>query len=353
VRHATANIGFTFAQSEPKFARWLSAFALGLTLLTGARASHAGAAGVDEATPAQQRAVRNKLSEGQKLLKAGKIEQAITAFEAAWAVVRDPEARLMLARCYQNQGELLKAHASYSEAVTSAEAATRVDARHRETLRAAQRELAELEGVLAKLTIRLRYAPTGTTVTVDGEAVPESKLAQALLLPPGQVNVVATTTDGREASKAVTLTAGQDAKLELAFERDEQEPVDLPPTETSAAAAPAPINRQRLGAFVAGGVGLAGAAVFGVFGAMSNAKYEDLQDACENGICGPNEQDDIDAGKRYQTIANVGLAVGIVGLGASAALFALSSSSPPGADAAARLELGVGLGTVHVRGRFQ
>jgi hypothetical protein len=351
VRHSTVNARFTFAQSRPKFARWLSAFALGSVLLALTGVGHAQGVALDEATPAQQRSAEKKRTEGQKLLKAGKVDQAIAAFEAAWAAVRHPEARLLLARCHQNQGELLKAHAAYSEAVSAAEAALRSDSQHGETLRAAQRELSELESVLAKLTIRLRYAPVGTSVTVDGEAVPESKVGQALLLPPGQVTVVATTADGREASKTVTLTAGQDAKLELAFARDEQEPVEPAPGATSAPSAP--MKRQMIGAFVAGGVGLAGVAVFGVLGSMSNAKYEDLQDACKNERCDPSAQDDIDAGKRYQTIANVGLAVGIVGLGASAALFALSGSSTPEADATARVELGLGLGTLHVRGRFQ
>lgn len=351
MRHSTVNARFTFAQSRPKFARWLSAFALGSVLLALAGAGHAQGVALDEATPAQQRSAEKKRAEGQKLFKAGKLDQALSAFEASWAAVRHPEARLMLARCHQNQGELLKAHAAYSEAMTVAEAALRTDPQHRETLRAAQRELSELEGVLAKLTIRLRYAPAGTSLTVDGEAVPESKVSQPLLLPPGQVTVVATTTDGREASRTLTLTAGQDAKVDLAFEKDEQEPVEPAPGAT--AAPPAPMSRSMIGAFVAGGVGLAGVAVFGVLGSMSNAKYEDLQDACKNERCDPSAQDDIDAGKRYQTMANVGLAVGIVGLGASAALFALSGSSSPAADATARVELGVGLGSVHVRGRFQ
>lgn len=256
----------------------------------------------------------------------------------------------MLARCQRDQGELLAAHAGYTEAVTVAEAASRVDARHRETLHAAQRELSELNGVLAKLTIVLRYAPPGTTLTVDGEAVPQKEVGRPILLPPGQVNVVATTADGREASRAITLTAGQDAKVALAFERDAQERVDRARVDTSAP--PQPMDRRKLGAFVAGGVGLAGAAVFGVFGAMSNAKYDDLQNACTNERCSPSEQDDIEAGKLYQTIANVGLAVGIVGLGASAALFALGSSSPSEAATAGRVEVGVGFATLHVRGRF-
>lgn len=303
---------------------------------------------LQDATPSQQRASQQKLAEGQRSFKAGKLEQAAQSFEAACAIVRHPEARLMLARSYQNMGELLKANAAYKEAVADAEAAAKNDARHRETLRTAQRELAELEGVLAKLTIQLRHAPEGTSVTIDGEQVPVEKLAQAILLQPGQVNVVAVTSDGREVSRTITLNAGQDAKVDLAFVKAEPKPVEAKPLAATSS------GRANVGAFVAGGVGLAGLAAFGVFGSMSNARYADLQAECSSANrCAADQQDDIDAGKRYQTLANVGLAVGLVGLGASAALFVLGGSSSTTSATAAGVELGIGPGSVKLCGRFQ
>jgi hypothetical protein len=359
VSHAPADVLFARGQCWSKFARWLLAATLLVALQLLASLAHAQGVSIDQATPAQHKAAKKKLAEGQKLFKAGKLEQAIQAFEAAWAIVHEPEARLMLARSHQNQGELLKAHAAYSEAVTEAEAAAREDTSHRETQRLAQKELSDLEGVLAKLTIQLRHAPPGTSVTIDGEAVPASKLGEAILMQPGQVSVVATTSDGREASRTLTLTAGQNAKVDLAFTRDSEASLDVgtEPSDTSepapATSASSPTNFKKVGAWVAGGVGVLGVAAFGVFGSMSNAKYEDLQDSCPNDRCGADQQDDIDAGKRYQTIANVGLAVGIVGIGASTALFVLGSPSATESPSAARVELGVGLGTIHVRGRFQ
>jgi hypothetical protein len=59
-------------------------------------------------------------------------------------------------------------------------------------------------------------------------------------------------------------------------------------------------------------VALAGAGVFIVFDRKSQAIYDELRDACGNVGCGPERRPRADEGKRDQTIANVGLAIGVV-----------------------------------------
>jgi len=80
---------------------------------------------------------------------------------------------------------------------------------------------------------------------------------------------------------------------------------------------------------------VAGLATFAVFGALANAKYGDLDAACGGGPCPPARRDDIDAGKRDQTIANVGLAVGLIGAAGAVTLFVISApkraAAPQGA----------------------
>ena len=61
--------------------------------------------------------------------------------------------------------------------------------------------------------------------------------------------------------------------------------------------------------------------------------------------------DDIEAGRRYQLIANVGLGVGIVGLGAGATLFVLSANKGPAREAS-QTALRVGPASVSLEGRF-
>lgn len=326
--------------------------------------SRAEGVSVSDATSAQRKSADKKLAEGQKLFKAGKLEEAVAAFEAAHEIVANPEARLMIARAHQNLGELVKAHADYLAAVAEGERAAQHNDKYRDTLQSARKELKELEGVLARVTINLRHAPSGTKVVIDGEPLDTSELGTSKLLAPGAIEIIATAPDGREVSRKLTLTAGQDAKIDLAFTRDGNEPVaptiveegaeTPPPTEP--ASAPSSGKGKRTAAFIAGGAGIAGLATFGVFGALSNSKYNSLDKACASSLCPPDRQSDIDAGKRYQTLANIGLAVGVVGVGASAVLFVLGSgdSNAAAKDAgSARLQLGIGVGSILVRGRFQ
>ncbi len=58
---------------------------------------------------------------------------------------------------------------------------------------------------------------------------------------------------------------------------------------------------------------------------MSNSTYSDLQAQC-HGPCssGAGNQDEINRGKTEQTVADVGLVVGLVGAAAAVTLFVMS-----------------------------
>jgi hypothetical protein len=76
---------------------------------------------------------------------------------------------------------------------------------------------------------------------------------------------------------------------------------------------------------VAGGIGAAGLLTFAIAGIAANSTYNDLDAACRGGPCPASNQSEISRGKTEQTIANVGLVVGGVGLAAGATLFILSA----------------------------
>ena len=106
---------------------------------------------------------------------------------------------------------------------------------------------------------------------------------------------------------------------------------------------------KRTWAYIAGGVGAAGIVTFGVFGAMNRSKFNSLEDDCPNSVCLTDRSDDIDAGKRYQTIANVGLVVGVVGLGTGTVLYLLSDDK---GREQPTTQVGVGPGSVTLQGTF-
>jgi hypothetical protein len=105
-------------------------------------------------------------------------------------------------------------------------------------------------------------------------------------------------------------------------------------------------------AFVAGGVGVAGLATFGIFGLMNNSKFGELEDSCgPNKVCSGDLKDTADTGKTYQTIANIGLVVGVVGIAGGVTLFVLSGKKTE-AVPAEEAQLRVGPGNVSLQGRF-
>jgi hypothetical protein len=98
-------------------------------------------------------------------------------------------------------------------------------------------------------------------------------------------------------------------------------------------------------------VGVAGLATFAIFGLMSNSTFNDLKSACppSNGGCpaSAGKSGEISSGQTQQTVANVGLVVGLVGIAAGATFFVLSM---PPKSSAANAALYIGPGTIGVKG---
>jgi hypothetical protein len=85
----------------------------------------------------------------------------------------------------------------------------------------------------------------------------------------------------------------------------------------------------RTAGYVAGGVGIVGLALFFIAGLSAKSAYDRLDEACGGSPCaGDSHQSDIDAGRMWQTAANIGLATGLVGVGTGVTLIVLGN---PGA----------------------
>jgi hypothetical protein len=103
---------------------------------------------------------------------------------------------------------------------------------------------------------------------------------------------------------------------------------------TTAAPATAPTPQDdgaglRTAGYVAGGVGIVGLALFFIAGLSAKSAYDRLDEACGGSPCaGDSHQSDIDAGRMWQTAANIGLATGLVGVGTGVTLIVLGN---PGA----------------------
>jgi hypothetical protein len=327
-----------------RLANWVVALALS--------SSFAHAAGSEpKPSDEQKSAAQQTFDAGSKLYDSHRFDQALVAFQASYRIVASPNSHLMVARCLRETGHHAEAYREFQAVVLEA---NQRGNKYASAASSARDELAELKRDVALLTLQVKDAPAGFSVTVGGAPVDVATLAEPLALEPGDVTVTGDAPNGDSAGATATLAPGAEQTLALEFH---PKPPPVPDALPPPAPAPPPAHdagiRLRTWSYVAGGIGVAGAVTFVAFGAMSSSKYDELDSGCPNHVCPPGKQGDIDSGKRFQTIADVGLAIGIVGLATGVTLFVIDANRSHG-DRASQGDLAVrvGAGSVAFRGAF-
>jgi hypothetical protein len=97
-------------------------------------------------------------------------------------------------------------------------------------------------------------------------------------------------------------------------------------------------------------VGVAGVAVWTIFGLQAKSTYDELESECPDGCSDGAHRERVERGKSAQTIANVGLVIGAAGLAASGALLYLGFSDDE--TERASLSLSPGSASLRYEGRF-
>jgi hypothetical protein len=311
-----------------------------------ATATASGSATTSDAPAVTPREVaRTKFARGNDLFDEGRFDDALAEFRSSYEIFASPNSRLMIARALVALGRRAEAYVELGKVIEEAAAGGDPYARAGET---AEAEREALEPEIGRVKVTLSGAPEGTVVRrVGGEhAIPDP--SAPIVVDPGDHRFVARAPDGREAEATVTVAPGATAEAHIDLEppAPDVEPEPVAVTIDEARAVP-----LRTWSYVAGGVGAAGLITFGVFGAMTTSRFSSLQRACPGGQCPPDKQSDIDAGRTFQTVANVGLVVGVVGVAAGATLFVLSL---PGHEETGgrELQLAAGRGSVRLRGSF-
>jgi hypothetical protein len=314
------------------------AAALAIVVTLGA-AVPASAAGVTptQATPVQRDQAQSHFGRGHDLFTAKKFDDARDEFEKSYAIVASPNALLFLARCDRERGKLVAAYAEYGRTVAEAKEHAADDPRYAKTSEAASDERDAVAQQLAFVTIAVDRATSETTVSVAGEKFERAEWGEPVPAMPGKSEVVVTTPGKADVHQSIEVAAGEHRTLAL----DAGPDLATPQAATPAAGASAPRQaspeddarsraKLRTASYVAAGAGVAGFATFAVFGLMSNSTYNDLQAQC-HGSCAPGQGDasEISKGKTQQTVADVGLAVGLVGTAAAVVLFVMSLPSKP------------------------
>jgi hypothetical protein len=336
----------------PRLPGVCAARAIALAWLFASSSVSATGATIDAATPEQQTAASDKYRAGMQLFQEEKFADALEAFKVSYDSVASPNSHLMIVRTLAKMGKPAAAYAEIDSVIKEAEKATEKSDKYKKTLDAARSERDDLKTKVGFVVVNVQ-----ASVSVAGRELDAAELGRRVAVDPGSVDVLLKLPSGEEEKRQVAVQPGRESKVEIAPPAVTRAtpvaaaPASCPPPPPPAAG-PNGIDQRTL-ALVVGGIGVAGFATFAIFGILDNGKYNDVKDACPTGVCSRALSDDAETGRTYQTIANVGLGVGIAGVVSSVVLFATAPSHTREQVASTTTPtVALGLGSVSVKGRF-
>jgi hypothetical protein len=299
------------------------------------------------AAPVDLGGAKADFANAQKLFKAGKFAEALPLFRSVADSTKSPNARLYVGHCLEQLGKVVEAYKVFE--LIAKEITEHPEDKYEPTREAAMVHVGLLNVRVSKVVISLTDMPPDVVVTLDGIRIEERELGSPVVVTPGSHHVEAAASGVTPARRDVNLDGGEMKTVILSLKNlDDARP---------AAAAPAPPEPKpdvgsggsmRTAAYVAGGVGVVGLGIFAVTGLMAKSTFDKLDGECKGGCSDAAHLSDIDRGKSLQTAANVGLVLGVVGVGTGVTLFLLGGKGSDGPS----VSLTRGGGTLSYAGRF-
>lgn len=272
-------------------------------------------------------------TKGKKALEAGNHSEACPAFAESYRLAARPGTRFAMAECEAGAGRIATAAALYADFLRMVEnlESDAERSKQKERVKWALAKQAEIANDIPYLTLVLApSAPPDTVITRDGTTLPAASLGIAVPVDPGDHVITVQAPGGALKEIRVTLERGGKTVQEL---EPPPEPTDVPDggdagsSIVTSGPSPDEIRRSRFRsvAIVAGGVGVAGLATWGVMGAISMQKKSAFDEACPNNKC-PSEEhlDNWHQGRLLANVATVGLGVGIAGFAVGTAMLIMS-----------------------------
>jgi hypothetical protein len=302
--------------------------------------------------------------EGRALMQQGNFDAACPKFEESQRLDPSAGTALNLALCYERSGRTATAWAQYQVAERLATTQAR-----EEVAAEASRKAAELAPKLGTLSVQVAESAPGLEVQLGDMKLEQAALGSKIpvdagsytlhVTAPGFVpyQVDLTVADGRETNVAVPPLVPEPAERAKATPVEQEKPVERPPVPPRVRR-PAVGNDDRTRAYLIGGGGvvLLGGSV--VLGFLAKSKNDEARDLC-GGRTTDCPHTTIERADAASSLANAGTVVGtlgILGIGAGAALLFTSQPSDAGVDGAARgwsLSLDRGFAGVGYNGEFE
>jgi len=285
-------------------------------------------------SPSELAKARTQFKEGVSLEAAGDWAGALAKFEEVAKVKTTPAVRFHIARCKEHLGRLNEALGEYRMAEYEAQ---QTKAKELDEITKAKEQL---EARVPKLSITRGKGAESAKVELDGVALGEAQIGKDVSTDPGPHRIVAkiggsqfeqTVTLAEGENKAVELVPPEDFKAAPAGAQDEPKPEPGVQPEPSDGVK---VEKKGKGAlpWLIGGVGVVGLGAAGYFYLKRNQAEDDLNKVCRpDGTCPASKQSLSDDGKRYALLTNVGVAVGVVGIGVATVMLLSGGgkSEPP------------------------
>lgn len=279
----------------------------------------------------------------------GELAEALALFEAAERRAHSPVLVLFIARCQLGLGKMLAARESLRKA-----AAEPVDGKSPEPFRNAvsdsAKELAELERVIPRLSIRQSALPADATILVDGKELDDAARRGLVDVDPGAHIVVAMRGAQELARVEVRAEPNQITTVELA--PASTKPSDTTTTAQRAETGPAPTSTSSDGSWVPGlvltAIGTVGIGVGIGTRVVAFGIVDDVRSRCVDDVCLAEDQAEIDRASTFQTVSTVSLIAGGVAAAAGVVLLVVR----PGGAEGPSVAIDAGPAYLGLRGRF-
>ncbi|MCC6527094.1 MAG: hypothetical protein IT373_30885 [Polyangiaceae bacterium] len=289
--------------------------------------------------------------------EGGKFEDALAGFRASYDIVASPNSHMMIANVL---GDLKRHAEAYAEAEVVATEAKALGGDYLTTGKKAQELMDQLRTTIGFVTVSLEPGASGR-LRVGGREIPKASWDKPVPVDAGSVEVSLESPSGTLQERA-TVAVGKTETVRLAA-KTVTEPKEPEPSSGGGGGDTQQI--LRIAGFAAAGLGVVGMVTFAGLGAASQGKFNDLKDQCPGNVCpaGQGFDDTISSGRGLQSGANAMLAIGVIGLAAGAGLITASFLMGDGASAepkkteddaraTPRIDVGLGLGSLSVAGRF-
>jgi hypothetical protein len=283
-------------------------------------------------TGAEQALAEQLFREGQQLLVDGKVDIACPKLAESQRIAPKLGTLLNLATCHEKEGKTATAWGEFNEALALARAAKRAD-----RVQFAQEHADALEKVLAR--VEIVGAQPGVQVTLDERPFATAAMGSKVPVDPGEHVIEASAPGKRAWSKHVTAIASSTQQIVIPVLEAPNPLVDPPAPPPYAppqpAIAPMPTSMpsddggsQRTVGLIVGGVGAAGLAVGGVFGAMTLSSESRANKVCPQTVCPTQEGYDLhQTARRDALISTLAIIGGAAALATGAVVFFTAKSA--------------------------